>query len=170
MVDTLRLSDGVISLDPLRASDAEEHLRGEDEELQRWLSGGKSTIEGVRAYLGKVDRQWQARGPVFHFAVRVEPHLALAGTIDLQFDQPYARCHQVNLAYGIYPQWRRRGFATRAVNLSIQFLRDHTDAQEALIRTERANRASAMVAERAGFTAVPQLSDHQGMIHFERMV
>jgi RimJ/RimL family protein N-acetyltransferase len=170
VVDELCLGDGVVSLDPLRSSDAEEHLRGEDEELQRWLSGGKSTLEGVSTYLRQVDREWQARGPIFHFAVRVEPHRALAGTIDVQFDQPYARSNQVNLAYGIYPEWRRRGFATRAVNLSLQFLREHTDAREALIRSDPGNRASALVAEGTGFTTVPLVSDHGGMIHFERAV
>lgn len=166
----LSLSDGTVRLDPLRPSDADAHFAGEDVELQSWLSGGVSTLEVVRAYLQTVDERWRARGPIFHFAVRVEPDRHLAGTIDVQFDQDYTRAGQVNLAYGLYPQWRRRGLATRAVNLSLQFLRDHTDAREALIRADPRNRASGDVARRAGFTLVRPAGGADPMDHYERDV
>lgn len=167
-MDDLRLTDGVVVLDPLRSSDAEEHLAGEDEELQRWLSGGVSTLDHVVAYLRTVDEQWRNRGPIFHFAIRVAPRDELAGTIDLQFDQEFTGADQVNLAYGLYPQWRSLGLATRAVTLALAFLRDHTDARVAVIRTDRANHTSAAVGRRTGFVAVPPLDAADGMDRFER--
>jgi hypothetical protein len=43
------LTDGVVFLRPLTAEDAAEHLAGEDEEMAKWLSGGRSTLENVQA-------------------------------------------------------------------------------------------------------------------------
>ena len=44
---TPELTDGVIFLRPLTAEDAVEHLAGEDEEMAKWLSGGRSTLANV---------------------------------------------------------------------------------------------------------------------------
>lgn len=166
----ISLTDGVVTLDPLRATDAQEHLAGEDVELERWLSGGRSTPESVAAYLSIVEDRWRARGPIFHFAIRFGDDLRLAGTIDVQLEQDYTRPGQANLAYGLYPQWRHRGIATRAVNLALRFLRDHTDVGEALIRTDPRNQASAEVACRAGFTQVAAGNGAGSMDHYERPV
>lgn len=46
----VKLSDGIITLSPLRLGDVEAHLAGEDDLLVRWLNGGPGTREGVEAY------------------------------------------------------------------------------------------------------------------------
>lgn len=43
----VKLSDGIITLSPLRLDDVEAHLAREDELLVRWLNGGPGTREGV---------------------------------------------------------------------------------------------------------------------------
>ncbi|MGW3738318.1 hypothetical protein [Streptomyces sp. NPDC005148] len=43
------LSDGIITLSPLRLDDVEAHLKGE-ELLARHLDGGPGTREGIEAY------------------------------------------------------------------------------------------------------------------------
>ncbi|WP_241833353.1 GNAT family N-acetyltransferase [Streptomyces caatingaensis] len=58
---------------------------------------------------------------------------------------------QVNVAYGLYPSWRGRGLATRAVLLASPYAAGE-GGEEAVIQVEPANPASAAVARRAGFT------------------
>jgi hypothetical protein len=43
-----KLTDGVVFLRPLCAEDAAEHLAGEDDEMAKWLSGGRSTLANVQ--------------------------------------------------------------------------------------------------------------------------
>lgn len=111
-------------MSPLGQGDAAAHLAGEDEELVRWLSGGPGSQETVRVYLRRCVEQWTTGGPVHAFGIRVRadhtpqaPHV-LAGTVEVQFDRPYLGPGQVNISYGLYPTWRGRGLATRAVALA----------------------------------------------------
>ncbi|ALE07736.1 hypothetical protein AL755_10520 [Arthrobacter sp. ERGS1:01] len=145
-------SDGVATLRPLQAGDAADHLAGEDVELVKWLSGGIGTEETVRTYIEQSRQMWANNGPIFTFAIRSMPEDVLAGTIDVQLDQAAFRLDQANLAYGLYPAWRGRGLATRAVNLALEFLRSKAAIRTALIRVEPGNLPSAAVAVRAGFT------------------
>ncbi|HUI56174.1 MAG TPA: hypothetical protein VLY04_14460 [Bryobacteraceae bacterium] len=69
------LSDGVITLRPLREENAGEHLRGEDEEMATWLSGGHSSLANVHAYI------WECRktGATSDHAARLAFLIALRG-------------------------------------------------------------------------------------------
>lgn len=144
--------DGRVALRPLGPGDFEAHLAGEDEELVCWLTGGPAEPDGLRDYLRACERAWAEDGPVHHFGVRYGPERVLVGTMDVQFDQPYLRPGEVNLAYGIYPGWRRRGIATRAVLLACDYAQ-RVGAVRAVIRCEPANTASAAVARSAGFAS-----------------
>ena len=151
----VKLSDGVVTLSPLCPDDAEAHLAGEDEALVRWLSGGPSTPQGVETYFRHCREQWDAAGPLRAFGIRAGAAAAageaLAGTIDLRFTAEGLAPGQVNVAYGLYPSWRGRGLATRAVLLASRYAA-HEGGKEAVIRVEPENTASAAVAQRAGFT------------------
>ncbi|MEU4744784.1 GNAT family N-acetyltransferase [Actinosynnema sp. NPDC023658] len=147
----VRLSDGLITISPLRPDDAEAHFAGEDEPLVRWLSGSPSTLKRVRAYLLHCEEQWTTAGPLRAFGIRVGAQETLAGTIDLRFELPGLAPGQVNVAYGLYPSWRGRGLATRAVDLACRYGAGE-GGREAVIRVEPDNAASAAVARRAGFT------------------
>ncbi|MFF8711519.1 GNAT family N-acetyltransferase [Streptomyces sp. NPDC015184] len=146
----VRLSDGTIALSPLRPDDAEAHLAGEDELLVRWLNGGPGTREGVEAYFRRCREQWDTGGPLRAFGIRVGPDGALAGTVDLRFAEDGLAPGQVNVAYGLYPSWRGRGLATRAVLLAARYAAAE-GGEEAVIQVDPENRASAAVARRAGF-------------------
>ncbi|MFF5446192.1 GNAT family N-acetyltransferase [Streptomyces sp. NPDC012888] len=147
----VELSEGTITLSPLRPDDVEAHLAGEDELLVRWLNGGPGTREGVDAYFRHCREQWDTGGPLRAFGVRTGADQVLAGTIDLRFAGEGLAPGQVNVAYGLYPSWRGRGLATRAVLLASRYAAGE-GAAEAVIQVEPENPASAAVARRAGFT------------------
>ena len=146
----VELSDGIITLSPLRLDDVEAHLAGEDGLLVRWLNGGPGTLEGVEAYVRHCREQWDTAGPLRAFGIRMDVHGALAGTVDLRFAGEGLGPGQVNVAYGLYPSWRGRGLATRAVRLACQYAASEGGVQ-AVIQVEPENPASAAVARRAGF-------------------
>lgn len=165
------LNDGVVALRPLQEKDATDHLAGEDAELVRWLSGGPGTGETVRSYLARARQMWLHGGPVYAFAIRSAADDALAGTLEVQLDQAAYGPNRANLAYGLYPAWRGMGFATRALNLTLEFLRAQSAVNLALIRVEPANVASSAVALRAGFTLTAQSTEiTDGHDWYERRV
>lgn len=147
----VKLSDGIITLSPLRVDDVEAHLAGEDELLVRWLNGGPGTREGIEAYFRHCREQWDTAGPLRAFGIRMGADEVLAGTIDLRFAGEGLAPGQVNVAYGLYPSWRGRGLATRALLLVSEYAASEGGA-EAVIQVEPENPASAAVAQRAGFT------------------
>ncbi|WNI20524.1 GNAT family N-acetyltransferase [Streptomyces sp. ITFR-16] len=147
----VKLSDGTITLSPLRLDDVEAHLTGEDELLVRRLNGGPGTREGVEAYVRHCAHQWETAGPLRAFGIRTGADEVLAGTVDLRFEGDGLAPGQVNVAYGLYPAWRGRGLATRAVVLASRYAAGE-GGQEAVIQVEPDNPASAAVARRAGFT------------------
>lgn len=157
----VKLSDGIITLSPLRLDDVKAHLTGEDELLVRWLNGGPGTREGVEAYFQHCWEQWDTAGPLRAFGIRVGADEALAGTIDLRFTGEGLAPGQVNVAYGLYPSWRGRGLATRAVLLASQYAASE-GGEEAVIQVEPENPASAAVAQRAGFTPSKQPHSKDG--------
>ncbi|MBC2907465.1 GNAT family N-acetyltransferase [Streptomyces cupreus] len=146
----MKLSDGIVTLSPLRLDDVEAHLSGEDELLVRYLNGGPGTREDVEAYVRHCREQWEAAGPLRAFGIRVGVDEVLAGTIDLRFEGERLSPGQVNVAYGLYPSWRGRGLATRAVVLVCGYAASE-GGLEAVIQVEPENRGSAAVARRAGF-------------------
>ncbi|MFE7133884.1 GNAT family N-acetyltransferase [Streptomyces sp. NPDC057638] len=85
------------------------------------------------------------------FGIRAGADEILAGTVDLRFAGEGLTPGQVNVAYGLYPAWRGRGLATRAVPLATRYAADE-GATEAVIQGEPDNPASAAVAQRAGCT------------------
>ncbi|MFC8720675.1 GNAT family N-acetyltransferase [Kitasatospora sp. NPDC057198] len=157
----VRLSDGTVTLWPLGPDDAEAHLEGEDEQLVRWLNGGPGTRQGVEAYLRHCREQWEAAGPLRAFGIRAGDGGVLAGTVDLRFTGEGLLPGQVNVAYGLYPAWRGRGLATRAVLLAARYAAGAGGA-EAVIQVDPENPASAAVARRAGFAPAPPTRGEDG--------
>ncbi|MFD8207036.1 GNAT family N-acetyltransferase [Streptomyces sp. NPDC059695] len=99
--------------------------------------------------------------PLRAFGIRVGTGEALAGTIDLRFAGEDLAPGQVNVAYGLYPSWRGRGLATRAVLLASQYAATE-GGEEAVIQVDPENPASAVVARRAGFTRGKQPHSEDG--------
>ena len=61
-LNTPALTDGVILLRPQTAKDAAGHLAGEDEEMARWVSGGKSTRATVETFIRNNQEGWRIGG------------------------------------------------------------------------------------------------------------
>lgn len=164
----LTLDDGDLLLSPLGPDDVRAHLAGEDDLLVRWLNGGPGTEAGTVRYFHHCMEQWATEGPLRAFGIRVGTEQALAGTIDLRFEMPGLTAGQVNLAYGLYPAWRGRGLATRAVLLVCRYAAAE-GADQAVIQVAPDNPGSAAVAQRAGFTYAEQALGTDGD-RFDRYV
>jgi RimJ/RimL family protein N-acetyltransferase len=162
-VRDVKLSDGAVTLSPLRLDDVDAHLAGEDELLVRWLNEAPGTREGVEAYFLHCREQWDVEGPLRAFGIRAGAEETLAGTIDLRFEGEGLAPGQVNVAYGLYPSWRGRGLATRAVDLVCRYAAGQ-GVTEAVIRVEPENLASARVAQRAGFTYIRRIRETDGTV------
>ena len=63
------LTGGVIQLRPLTQADAAAHLAVEDEEMAKWLNGGRSTAATVQTAIDKFEEQWRTGGSRRAFGV-----------------------------------------------------------------------------------------------------
>lgn len=148
-----RVSDGVVFLGPMSLDDVEPHLTGEDQPTVRWLSGGVSTRETVSAWITRNRESWRGGGPIRSFGIR-DVSGELIGMVEANLDMQGVRAGVANISYGLYPRARGSGFATRAVLLICDYLRDSTPTDTALIQVDIDNEASARVPVRAGFRFV----------------
>ncbi|HEV8491957.1 MAG TPA: GNAT family protein [Candidatus Angelobacter sp.] len=149
--DAPRLTDGIIFLRPLTVEDAAEHLAGEDEEMTRWVSGGRSTLSNVEAFIRSNQESWRSGGPRRTFGIFDCASHRLTGFIEVNLAR-HVNPGEVNVSYGIFPQWRRNGLAMRAIDLMDQYLRTATKASRIVLRIFPGNTASLKLAEKAGFT------------------
>ena len=58
---------------------------------------------------------------------------------------------EVNISCGIFPGWRGRGLAGRAIDLVAEYLRSATEAKGIVLQIAPENGRSIRVAEKAGF-------------------
>ena len=156
-----KLTDGVIFLRPLTTEDAADHLAGEDEEMAKWVSGGRSTPATLEAFIRNNQESWRSSGPRRAFGVFDCASNRLAGFIEVNLAR-VVEPGQVNVSYGVFPQWRRQGVALRAINLMDEYLRTATDARQMVLRIAPANIASLKLAEKAGFTFCGLFDEPEG--------
>ena len=165
---TPELTDGVIFLRPLTAEDAVEHLAGEDEEMAKWLSGGRSTLANVEKAILNWQQNWQTGGPRRAFGVFDCATNRLVGFVEVNLAR-IAEPGQVNVSYGVFRQWRRQGLAVRSINLMDQYLRTATEARQIVLRIAPANTVSLKLAEKAGFTLRGLFDESEGpMVRYVR--
>jgi RimJ/RimL family protein N-acetyltransferase len=157
------LTDGVIFLRPLTAEDAADHLAGEDEEMAKWVSGGRSTLATVEAFIRNTEEIWRSGGPRRAFGVFDCVSNRLIGFIEVNLAR-LVNPGEVNVSYGIFPQWRRKGLALRAIDLMDQYLRTVTEAHQIVLRIAPANTASLKLAEKAGFTFQGVFNEPEGRL------
>lgn len=161
MLPLPKLTDGVIFLRPQRAEDAADHLAGEDEEMAKWVSGGRSTPAMVEAFIRSNQENWRSGGPRRAFGVFDCASNQLAGFIEVNLAR-LVEPGQVNISYGVFPQWRRQGLALRAINLMRDYLRTATEASQMVLRIAPENAASLKLAEKAGFTFCGLFDEPEG--------
>jgi len=159
--DIPELTDGVIFLRPLSAEDAANHLAGEDDEMATWVSGGRSTPATVEAFIRNNQESWRSGGPRRAFGIFNCASNRLAGFIEVNLAR-IVEPGQVNVSYGVFPQWRRQGVALRAINLMDEYLRTATKARQMVLRIAPANTASLKLAEKAGFNCRGVFDEPEG--------
>ena len=142
----------MLCLRPPRLDDAAEHLAGDDVEQVRWLSGQPATMDSVCAWIARELARRSAGEPLWDYGIWLRATDELVGNIEAKADQALAGIGpgDINLAYVIFPAWRRHGLAARAVALMCDALAE-TEFERAVIRTDPGNVASIGVALRAGF-------------------
>lgn len=113
-----------------------------------WFAGSTEVPvrQGAEAHSWHCREQWDTAGPLRAFGIRTSAGKVLAGTADLRFTGGLGP-GQVNVAYGLYPSWRGRALATRAVLLASRYAaterrrrRSFRSVRELRIRRSRAAR------------------------------
>lgn len=158
--------DGLV-LRCLRQRDVPAHLAGEDDDQVRWLlEGHRSEPERTRQWVRETQEQWLRGGPRRSFGVFDGATDALVGFAEANLDLP-GPLGGVNLSYAVFPAWRGRGVAVRAVGLLCTWLAGTTAAPTAVLLIAPDNGPSHGVARAAGFDPV-ETSDDDGLIRYER--
>lgn len=147
---TAELSDGVVFLRPLHQRDAADHLAGEDDAIAKWLSGGRSTLAAVQSYIASSDEHWRTEGPRRAFGIFDARTKQLIGSIEANFAIPPAP-GQVNVSFGVFPDWRGKGIAQRALDLMSSYFKSTMDVRQMALRVSVENLASMRAIEKAGF-------------------
>ena len=151
----IELTDKVITIQPFSVENAEDHLKGEDDEQIKWLSGGKSTLESIKSWISKNQKHWEIGGPIFNFAV-FDHDSKLVGMVEANTDFKKVEGIEkgdANISYGLYPKERGKGYASRAVNLIIIFLKER-GFKRAVIRINPKNIFSLKVPKKCGFSKI----------------
>jgi RimJ/RimL family protein N-acetyltransferase len=163
-----KLTDGVISLRPLNAEDAADHLAGEDDEMAKWVSGGRSTLATVETFIRNNQENLRSGGPRRAFGIFDCVSNRLLGFIEVNLAR-LVEPGQVNVSYGVFRQWRRLGAAVRAIDLMDEYLRTATEARQMVLRIAPANSASLKLAEKAGFIFCGLFDEPEGsMVRYVR--
>jgi RimJ/RimL family protein N-acetyltransferase len=154
-----RLTDGVIVLDRHTQADAEKHLAGEDEEHARRFGWhpARSTPETVRQAIEKWQGDWLFSGPKRAFAMREAKTGSLVGGCELSLRDDGT----AEMSYWVFPPFRRRGFAARAISLACEWAFDELGVERIDLYIEPDNAASRAAAARAGFTEEHVLPAHR---------
>ena len=162
------LTDGVIFLRPLRFVDAVDHLAGEDDEIAKWLSGGRSTLATVQGYITSCEEHWRTSGTRRAFGIFHCSTNRLIGSIEVNLAYQSIP-GQVNISYGVFLNWRGKGVAQRALELVGSYLKRSTELRQMVVRIAPENAASLRVVEKAGFQRLGIFDEPKGrMVRYAR--
>lgn len=143
------LTDGVVVLTGFTLDDVEEHLAGEDEEQARrfgWYPK-RSNERTVRAAIARWTDEWSAGGRRLAWASRDAATGTMVGGCEiLLLDGGRAR-----MSWWTFPEYRRRGLATRAIRLARDFAFRELGVTRVEAHIAPDNIASLRAAEHAGF-------------------
>lgn len=134
----------------LRDDDVDAWLAGEDDEQVRWFEARRSRREDVERAIREWQASWATDGSVRQWAIVDRATGALAGGVDLRLHGEGV----VNLAYVVFPPWRRRQFATEAAALVLAYASSSLGASTVRIKVLQGNVASLGVVAQLGATLV----------------
>ncbi|MFB9624067.1 GNAT family N-acetyltransferase [Nonomuraea helvata] len=144
------LSDGVVRLVPIAVEDAADYHRMlADPSVARYHVGPPSTLEEDERrcrYTG----YWWASGQRIELAIRDAASGAFAGHV--QLTQVVPVLGQAMVGYSLVPEYRGKGFMTRAVTLLVDWAFANTPLHRVVAGTDTENTGSHRVLERSGFS------------------
>ncbi|MCA2222175.1 GNAT family N-acetyltransferase [Nonomuraea aurantiaca] len=143
------LSDGVVRLTPMEVADAADfHRMMREPSVAAYGFGPRATLEDNERrcrYTG----YWWVSGQRIELAIRDAVSGEFAG--HLQLVQVLPMIGQGMIGYSLLPDFRGRGFMTRAVRLLVDWAFTHTPLHRIVAGTALGNTASHRVLERSGF-------------------
>jgi RimJ/RimL family protein N-acetyltransferase len=144
------LSDGVIELRPLWASDADDlyALRALPESIASSVPPVAPDRAKVQRRCAEAPSYWLA-GQRADLTIRDVPSGRFAGEISLYYGDLLGG--EAMIGYGLARDWRGRGYATRAVRLLACWAFEQTAIARLIAGTAPENVGSQRVLERAGF-------------------
>lgn len=158
----MELKDDTLIIKPFELRDALAHLAGEDAEQIRWVSGAKSTMESVEDWIRRNQEFSKSDGPVFNFAVWAGGQLV--GMVEANTDVQQAEGIQkgdANISYAIYPKFRGKRYATMAVHLMLEYLKQRT-LKRAVLRIKAGNIGSLRIPIACGFQEIEEIDTKEG--------
>jgi RimJ/RimL family protein N-acetyltransferase len=119
-------------------------------------------MERLPYWIDSNREQWRTGGPRRHFGVRDAHTDALVGNVEANLRLEDLRPGEVNISYAVFPRWRGRGIAHRAVLLVRDWLRTDPFYVEAVIRVAPDNVHSHKVPKDAGFAEIGVAASSHG--------
>jgi RimJ/RimL family protein N-acetyltransferase len=161
---SIELTDGVVVLHPRTMADAEAQLRGQDEEMVRWLAWEAPTRANVTARIEEAVRGFREGLRRYDLGIYEASSGVLIGNCLANYLDPLLDAGEVNIAYAVFPSWRRRGIASRTVKLLCAWLAQDPAAKAAILKIDPENEASRRVAEGLGFVRSGSFTTEQGIL------
>ncbi|MEV4570642.1 GNAT family protein [Nonomuraea sp. NPDC049419] len=143
------LSDGVVRLAPMGPGDAGDFHRMMAEPSVSAFSVGPPTSLEDDERRCRYTGYWWRSGQRIELAIRDAASDSFAG--HLQLMQVAPALGQAMIGYSLVPEFRGRGFMTRAVRLLVDWAFAATPLHRIVAGTDVTNTASHAVLERAGF-------------------
>ncbi len=141
---------------PPIVADAYSWWAGEDDDQWHWLWNGAShdtfprasMFEGVTEFIASLEKEWQAGDSARRmFGVHERASDTLVGFIELRICED----KRANLSWGVYPPYRRRGYARHASALANEYARTHMPVKAVVGIIDEESMAARRMAEAAGF-------------------
>ncbi len=162
----------------LQPDDLSDHIAGEDDDTVRWLTEGHRSEPGrTAAWIVENQREWATGGPRRHLGIRDVGTGVLVGGVEAHLEPPPRGTDHplhVNISYAVFPGWRGRGVAARAVELLCAWLPEAFGPCVAVLRITPANAPSLRVAAACGFgrpgSGAAAAEDDGGLLRFERQL
>ncbi|MFD1543018.1 GNAT family N-acetyltransferase [Nonomuraea guangzhouensis] len=143
------LSDGVVRLAPMEVADAPDfHRMMLEPSVAAYAFGPPTTLpdsERRCRYTG----YWWVSGQRIELSIKDAVSGEFAGHVQLAQVQPMIG--QGMIGYSLMPEFRGRGFMTRAVRLLVDWAFANTPLHRIVAGTDLGNQPSQQVLERAGF-------------------
>jgi RimJ/RimL family protein N-acetyltransferase len=172
-------SDGVVTIRRPRETDLDADLEAKDVEQIRWmwLPGQRESWEAMgaedkTAHAAQGLRESRAAwgsGPRWTFSVDTT-EVAYVAYVDCDLANDHVPCGEANISYSAHPEHRGKGYVSRAVQLLLAFLSDHTGCQEAHILVDSENAASLRVPAAVGANRVGRWTNEAGRIMLGHIV